>query len=210
MATMWIADDESRRKYARSMSSSAATTTTSGVFRRAGLREAAVLLALAWAVPFLIHLAPWSGARPLGVYLLPMFWTTFVAVYLYGGVIGLVVGLFAPAVNMVVTGLPPGKFAVESTLELAVFAFATAWLVRRAPRCGLIAPFGYVVARLAWAGWLALTDPKVPIDGLRIAGATVLRGLTNGLSGLLVLTAINVALVWFYPKPAPAKPEDSA
>src|SRR3954467_6970631 len=98
------------------------TTVSSDASRRAGVRETTVLLALAWAAPFLLHLVPWSGARPLGVYLLPMFWTTFVAVYLYGGVMGLAVGLFAPAVNLIVTGLPAGKQVGESMLELIVFA----------------------------------------------------------------------------------------
>ncbi len=43
-------------------------------------RETAILMLVAWLVPFLVHLVPWAGPRPLGVYLLPAFWTAFVAV----------------------------------------------------------------------------------------------------------------------------------
>jgi len=57
--------------------------------RIAGWRETAVLAVVAWLVPFLVHLIPWAGARPLGVYMLPVFWTTFVAVYFYGALAGL-------------------------------------------------------------------------------------------------------------------------
>ncbi len=186
---------------------SSVTTPTSAVFRRAGVRETTVLLALAWAVPFLVHLLPWNGPRPLGVYLLPMFWTTFVAVYLYGALLGLAVGLVAPAVNLILTGLPANKYVLEAMLELTVFALATTWAVRRWPRFVLIAPLGYVVARFAWAEWLALTDPKVQLDDVRTAAATIGRSLVNGAPGLVVLAGINVTLAWFYPK---AKPDADA
>src|SRR3954470_10032802 len=174
------------------MSSSSITTTpASEVFKRPGVRDTAILLALAWAVPFLVHLIPWSGPRPLGVYLLPMFWTTFVAVYFYGSVIGLVIGLFARAINLLVTGLPAGRYAAESALELAAFAFATAWAVRRWPRFVLTAPLGYVVARLAWAEWVALTDPAVQLEDIGTAGRSVLHALVNGAAGLVVLLGAN-------------------
>jgi hypothetical protein len=197
---MWIARGESRRKYWSPMDSSV-TRPTFAIFRRAGVRETTVLLALAWAVPFLVHLLPWSGPRPLGVYLLPMFWTTFVAVYLYGAPLGLAVGLFAPAINLVLTGLPANKYVLEAMLELTVFALATTWAVRRWPHFLVIAPLGYVVARLAWAEWLARTDPAVQVADVRTAATTIGRSLVNGAAGLLVLAGINVALVWFYPKP---------
>jgi hypothetical protein len=52
------------------MSSAAPTTAPAAVlFKKAGLRETAVLLVLAWFMPFAVHLLPWAGARPLGAYL---------------------------------------------------------------------------------------------------------------------------------------------
>lgn len=197
---MRIARSESRRKFRAVNPSSTAEAPGAEMFKRPGVRETAILLGLAWAVPFFLHLIPWAGPRPLGVYLLPMFWTAFVATYFYGGVMGLAVGLFAPAINLLVTGLPAGPQVARASLELTVFAFATAWGVSRAPRFILIAPLGYVAARLAWAEWQALTDPRVQSETIAQAGAAVLRSLVNGSAGLVVLAAINVALVWFYPK----------
>jgi hypothetical protein len=188
------------------MNPAAITAQPVDVFRRPAVRDTAALLALAWAVPFLVHLIPWAGARPLGVYLLPMFWTAFVATYFYGAVIGIVVGMFAPLINLAVTGLPASKYAFESMLELTVFAVAAAWLVCRAPRLIVIAPLSYIVARIAWAEWQGLTDPAVQFADVATAGRTVLRSLINGSSGLAVLMALNVALVLFYPKTPAPKP----
>ena len=174
------------------------------VFKKAGMRETAVLLSVAWFIPFAVHLAPWSGARPLGAYLLPMFWATFVAGYFYGGTIGLAVGLFAPVLNLFVTGLPAWKFLSVMSFELAIYALVTTWAVRRAPRFILIAPLGYIVAKLASTGLQAATtvfgDIGRPADFFA-------RSLIGGLAGLAVLTAINAALVRFYPKAPRAKNE---
>ncbi|MFI5337409.1 MAG: hypothetical protein ACHQ5A_11530, partial [Opitutales bacterium] len=69
-------------------------------------RETSVLLVASWLVPVLVHLVPWHGSLPLGVALLPGFWTAFVAVYFFGARIGLPVALVTPAVNLLTTGLP--------------------------------------------------------------------------------------------------------
>ena len=91
------------------------------ILSRAGWRETTILLAVAGLVPFLVHLLPWSGHRPLGVYLLPVFWTTFVAVYFRGPFIGLLVGLVTPVINLLVTGLPVSTSLIAMSLEIAFF-----------------------------------------------------------------------------------------
>src|SRR5436190_21488939 len=111
-----------------------ATTSSAGAFRKFTVREAAVLLALAWLIPFLVHLVPWANPRPLGAYLLPVFWATFIAVYFYGLTAGLLTGLFSPAVNLLVTGLPSWRFFGMMGVELIVFVLVTTWAVRQAPR----------------------------------------------------------------------------
>jgi len=178
---------------------SSIATPSGSVYRKINARETAVLLMLAWLVPFLVHVAPWAGARPLGAYLLPMFWATFVAVYFYGAGAGLLTGLFAPAINLLVTGLPAWKFLSVLSFELAVFALVLAWAVRRAPRFWLLAPLGYLVAKTA----STLLQSATPVFGdigapLRFFAASV----AGGAAGLAVLAAINFALVRFYPKDA--------
>ena len=176
-----------------------ASASTSAVFKKAGMKETTVLLALAWLIPFAIHLAPWSGARPLGAYLLPMFWATFVAAYFFGARLGLIVGLFGPAVNLLVTGLPAWKFLSVMSFELVVFALVTAWAVRRLPKFVLAAPLAYVLAKLASTGLQAVTTVFGDIGA---PGDFLVRSLVGGIAGLVVLAAINAALGWFYPKTA--------
>jgi uncharacterized membrane protein len=166
------------------------------------LSETAVLLAVAWLVPFLVHLAPWSGPRPLGVYLLPLFWTAFIAVYFYGARTAILVGLFAPALNALITGRPAWTSLGLTACELAAFALFTALALRRAPRAFVIAPLGYLAARTAIALLIVATgilgDLGSPFDYVR-------RAVVNGLAGLVVLTAINALLVRLAPRPpAPA------
>jgi hypothetical protein len=178
---------------------SLAITSSAGVFRKPTARDAALLLALAWFIPFAVHLAPWSGARPLGVYLLPMFWATFVAVYFHGAAAGLLTGLFAPAVNLAVTGLPAWKFVGPASLELVGFALATTWAVRRTPRLWLLAPLGYLVAK---AGAALLLAPMNVVGDAGAPARFFSHAVVTGAAGLIVLALINAALVRCFPKTA--------
>src|SRR4051812_27192584 len=104
----------------------------SQVFRM-GWREGTILVAVAWLVPVLVHLIPWTGPRPLGVYVLPIFWTTFVAIYFYGALPGLAIGLVTPLVNLALTGLPALGSVGLMSLEVTLFVAVAAWLVARWP-----------------------------------------------------------------------------
>jgi len=156
-----------------------------------------VLLAIAW-----LSLSRFTWRRGPGPVhwartFCRLFWATFVAAYFYGARVGLLVGLFAPAINLLVTGLPAWKFLSVMSFELAIFAIVTAWAVKRLPRLILSAPLGYIVAKIASTGVQAATpvfgDIGQPVDFF-------VRSLTGGIAGLVVLAAINAALVWFIPK----------
>lgn len=160
-------------------------------------RETLVLMAVAWLVPFLVHLVPWSGPRPLGVHLLPAFWTAFVAVYLYGGVTGVLVALVVPVVNLLTTGLPAMERVAPMMIELVAFALVAVVLVRRWPAGFLTAPLAWLVARVVtitvqWAV-PALHYSRSPVDHF-------LSSTQSSLAGLGVLLAINFALVRLLPK----------
>ena len=175
----------------------AVSPTRAWVFKKLTVRETLLLFALAWLIPFLVHLVPWANPRPLGAYLLPMFWATFIAVYLFGLKAGLLTGLFGPAINLLVTGLPAWRFFGAMSLELVVFVLATTWAVGRAPRVWLWAPFGYVVAKTLTA--LLLSAPSI-IGHADSAGYFFSHLLIGGAAGLVVLTIINAAMVKFFPK----------
>ena len=161
------------------------------MFHRPTVRATALLLLAAWVVPFVVHLIPWTGARPIGAYLLPMFWTAFVATYLFGSRIGALVGVFVPVLNVLLTGLPDVARLGSSVAELVVFAVVAAALVSRFPRLMLAAPLAYVVAKLASAALLA----ALRSDASGLAPATLGASLTRALAGLAVLLVINLVLI---------------
>jgi hypothetical protein len=164
---------------------------------RAGWRETTVLLATAWLVPFLVHLLPWSGHRPLGVHVLPVFWMTFIAVYFRGPVLGLVVGLVTPAVNLLLTGLPVAAGIGAMGLEVVFFALGAALLVRRWPGFRLIAPLAWVAAK----GLAITVQYFIPAFAeTETPWIHLARSTQNGLAGLAVLAVINGLLVAFCPK----------
>jgi len=178
---------------------SLATAAPAGLFRKLTVRDAVLLLALSWLVPFLVHLVPWANPRPLGAYLLPAFWATFVAVYFFGAAAGLLTGLFMPALNLVLTGLPGWRSFGSVSMELVVFVLATTWAVRQAPRLWIWAPLGYVFAKTVTALTLNTT---ATIDRPDAAGYFFTHLIVGNGAGLVALLLINAALVKFYPKDA--------
>ena len=186
------------------MSSGVVAASPSVVFKRATVRETAVLLALAWLVPFLVHLVPWTGARPLGAHLLPMFWAAFAAVYLFGLRTGLLVGLFAPALNLALTGLPALSRLALLSFEITVFVALVWWLVRRGRTTWYLAPLGYVAAKLASALLL------VAAGGVASSLWTALpASLLAALPGLAVLAGVTVLLARLYPRSAGTRADDA-
>jgi len=180
------------------------TAPLAGIFKRVTFRETALLLAVAWLVPLAVHLLPWTGAVPLGAHLLPMFWTAFVAVYLYGLRVGLLVGLFAPALSLVLTGQPALQRLALMGFEITVFVAFAWWGVRRRSAWWLVAPLGYLVAKLSATVLLTL--------GGAAAGlwAGMPASLLHALPGLMVLAAVNLALVRLYPKSDGPRGDDAA
>jgi len=170
---------------------------TAPFLSRAGWRESTVLLAVAALVPFLVHLLPWSGMRPLGVYVLPVFWTTFVAVYFRGVALGLAVGLITPLISVVLTGLPVPASISSMSLEIVFFVPVAVWLVARSRGFRFWAPVAWVVAKAAAIGVQMLIPAFHETEGFL---SHLGRSAQNGLAGLVVLALINVLLVRFYPK----------
>jgi hypothetical protein len=164
---------------------------------RATWRETLVLMIVAWLVPFLVHLIPWAGPRPLGVHLLPAFWTAFVAVYVYGFGVGALVALVVPIVNFCTTGLPALERTGLMTLELVAFVGFAALLVHRWPALRLAAPLAWLPAKILtiavqWA-LPAFAYTRSPVE--HFVSAT-----TASLAGLGVMLAVNIALVQLLPK----------
>lgn len=150
------------------------------------------LMVASWLVPALIHLIPYQGARPIGVYLLPAFWTVFVAVFFQGAGVGLIVALVTPAVSLLSSGLPPPEWLGTMTVELAAYALVAALLVRRFPKFWLSAPLAYVPAKVL----SVVVEQLMPsAHDARPVATHVWNSMQNGFPGLLILLILNLALV---------------
>lgn len=157
------------------------------MFHRPSVRATALLLLAAWVVPFVVHLIPWNGARPIGAYLLPMFWTTFVATFLYGGRIGALVGVFVPLLNVVMTGLPDPVRVGASAAELGVFSLLVALLVARNRRSLLVGPLAYAGAKLTAVALVA----GLRGDASGLAPSAWGASFGRAVGGLAVLVVIH-------------------
>lgn len=166
---------------------------------RATWRETLVLMLVAWLVPFLAHLIPWAGPRPLGVHLLPAFWTAFVAVYLYGAGVGALVAFVVPAVNALTTGLPVSDRVLAMSVELLAYVAFVALAVRRWPSLRLIAPLAWIPA---YAVSLLVQWAVPSFAYARNPFTHFAATLTDVWAGLVVLLVINAVLVRLLPKDA--------
>jgi hypothetical protein len=149
-------------------------------------RAALVLFIVSAAMPLLVHLLPSWDALPLGAHLLPMFWTAFVAVYLFDLRIGLLTAMGGPIASALLTTAPVWERLGSLTAELLVFVAVASWALGRKPRVWLIAPLSLITAKLISA---------IALAAFGATSVLSLSSLAVALPGFVVLLAINVLLV---------------
>ena len=158
------------------------------------LRIKAIIVALAGSIlaPFIVHLFPPYQGVPLGAMLLPMFIAPFVAVLVSRFHVGLIAALLAPSLNALVTGHPDWVFIPVLTFELTVFVAITYLLNKNNLIHWVSAPLAYIAAKTvsSLTIWLfpAFLPQAAPVDFW-------LSSISNGLTGLVLLTLINVAVI---------------
>ncbi|MDP1581011.1 MAG: hypothetical protein Q8M02_12075 [Candidatus Didemnitutus sp.] len=167
------------------------------VLPRSRWLQALILVAIAWSLPLLIQLLPWTGAQPLTAHLLPLHWAVFAAIYLFGGTMGLFVAL-AGAVAIVFNF---GQIAVAPaevmTLELIGFVVLATLLKNRWYTLQFAAPLAWLGAKIG----LAAVAWFVPVLSLtRDPFGDVVSAVAVAMVGLGALLAINVALVELLPQ----------
>ncbi len=156
------------------------------------------------ALPVLSHALGWDGAVWL-----PMHWGVLAASITVGPLAGLAIGLAAPPLNALLTGLPPAPIVPAMMLELAVYgcipgvalrityrgtrsAAGTAIVVAGA----LIA--GQLIGRAAFLAGMLVTGGSGPAAALSTAPLAFLRsafasGLSAAAAQVVVLSAAFVA-----------------
>lgn len=147
----------------------------------------AAAVAASVAIPFLVHLLP--GGASIGASLLPIFWAPLLAAVFFGPVPAVAAALLAPALNHLITGMPPAFVVTSLTVELAIFVALLMVGVNSAgsKRSPLLAPLAYLIARVgAGALLVAVGASSAPLSA-------VFTGLTAAIPGLLSLFIINGA-----------------
>jgi hypothetical protein len=128
-------------------------------------------------LPIMVHLIPFSGAYPLGTYLLPMFFAPLVAAF-YVSPVGLVLAAFlAPMLNNILTGMPQAPMLYFITSELIVFSILVFWVVQKGKTFPGFSAVAFLVAKIAvmvpriliLSGGLTLPDVGQNLTGLPIS-----------------------------------------
>ena len=100
-------------------------------------------------LPIIVHLIPFSGASPLGAYLLPMFIAPLVAAF-YVSPIGLILAaLLAPLINNALTGMPQVPMLYFVTSELILFSMLVFWIVQKKKTFLGFSALAFLIANLA-------------------------------------------------------------
>ena len=127
-------------------------------------------------LPIIVHLIPFSGSRPLGAYLLPMFIAPLVAAF-YVSPIGLVLAaLLAPIINTALTGMPQVSMLYFVTSELIVFSLLVFLFVQKEKVFPGFSALAFLLAKLV------VMLPKILI----LSGGLVLPAIGQNLTGLAV------------------------
>ena len=153
---------------------------------RAVSAQVALLLGAAFVLPALAH---WAGVP--GRVWLPMHWPVIFAGLCYGWRSGALIGLAAPGVSFLLSGMPPPMVLPAMTAELAAYGFC-AGLCRARLRWNAFAAVAaaLVAGRLVFLG-IRLATGSLVGPFAESARAALLPGLPAAL-GQLVLVPLAV------------------
>jgi len=143
-------------------------------------------------LPIIVHVIPFSGAQPLGAYLLPMFVAPLVAAF-YISPVGLILAaVLAPMINSALTGMPQVPLLYFVTSELIVFSSIVFWIVQKGKMFPGFSALAFVLAKVV------VVVPKILIlsGGLTLSAIRQnLTGLAVSIPGILVLVVVERLLL---------------
>lgn len=149
---------------------------------RAISMQVLLLLGAAFVLPALAH-----GAHVPGRIWLPMHWPVIFAGLCYGWRSGALIGLAAPAVSYLLSGMPPAAALPAMTAELATYGFLAGLFRESFRRNSFLAVAAALLGgRLVWAGMTWATGPITAPFGA-VLRAALLPGLPAALGQLIVL-----------------------
>jgi niacin transporter len=151
----------------------------------------ALMLACAVLLPQVFHL---TGGPALGATFLPMHIPVLISGLLLGPLYGTVIGLTAPALSFLATGMPSAERLPFMMAELFVYGFACGFLSVRTKRIYPALLSSMVLGRLAYAVSLAIAFYLLNMK--ETAPAAAWGALIKGLPGILLQIAIIPPVVY--------------
>lgn len=158
------------------------------------IMEAAAVFLAALAVPFFVHLIPYSGSVPLGTHLLAVFYVPLIAAVLFRRSIVLSAVALVPIIKFLITGTPTLNIVLLLTIELMVFVWVVQKLMTNQNIKWLAGPLGYLAAKLSSMLIVLIIPPILPELSAWEFGW---HALSNGIYGLLVLNLITFLIMEF-------------
>lgn len=153
-----------------------------------------VTAGLMWLFPFLVHLIPYSGAIPIGTYLLPIFFAAFLSAWLFHPSVSLIASLVMPFANYVLTGMPTINMAIILSLELVVFSTVIASMRSRKSIRAYVAPVAVLIAKLSSMILIAIFSSLSTVPPWNF----FIQSVANGLPGILLLLLLDLAIARAY------------
>jgi hypothetical protein len=147
-------------------------------------------LAVALALPFIVHIIGPVGGVPLGARLLPIFIAPLLAVVLFNAPVAVAASLLAPVLNHLIIGSPTQPITILVTVELTVFAVVVSLLHMRWPNFWAAAPVGYLLGMVAAMIVLFIT-PIIPAPPF----TWFTNSIVTAIPGIVILLAINFAVL---------------
>lgn len=169
---------------------------------RAISAQMVLLLGAAFALPALAH---WAGVSVRAW--LPMHWPVIFAGLCYGWRSGALIGLAAPGVSFLLSGMPPPAMLPAMTAELAAYGFCAGFF-REQLRWNLFASAAAALigGRFAFVGiGLATGAIAGPLPGY--FRAALLPGLPAAIGQLILLPIAAGGWVRRESRPAPTAPD---
>ncbi len=156
-----------------------------------------VLLAIAILLPQVLHL---SGIQSLGQVLLPMHIPVLIAGFTLGPLLGGLIGIIAPIVSFLITGMPAADRLIFMIIELGVYGFATGFFYHNIfnnkgkLRVFIVLAISLILGRVAYAVSVLVITELLELSNLGIA--YLVKSLSQGLLGVAVQFLIIPPIIY--------------
>lgn len=138
-----------------------------------------ITMTLMVGLPLFVHIFPGIGSTPLGAFLLPIYFASLFAVFMFHPLVSVFAGLIAPFINFLLTGQPALPVAAGLSIELVIFAISMIFFNKKKISSIWVIPSAFGLAKVGSA-LITILNGNFTITGW-------LSSLFYGFPGLLIL-----------------------